>query len=176
MKVYTRAEWGGRPAIGGRLAHQDSGKIAEVFIHHSDGPGIAHTFEQAAQIVRGLQDFHMRVRGWADIAYHYVLVQNARHDRGGLAWVFEGRPLSVVPAAQLNHNQGTAAICIAQKDPEPLHENTRWRAGRLARHIDSAHVLRGHYEVTGTECPGAVIRPQLAAIAHIAGLARAPGR
>lgn len=170
MNVIQRRDWGARPSKSD-VAHQPLAAIAEVFIHHADQPGAGvKSQDQAAAIVRAIQAFHMDQRGWSDIAYHYVIVPNA--NRFGRAWVFAGRDLTTVPAAQLNHNFGTVAICIVQKDPEPLASNTRWRAGRIARRIRQAHTLRGHYEVTQTECPGSVIRAQLAAIARIAGLRR----
>lgn len=170
MRIYNRAEWGARPP-GASVAHQDPNAIAEVFIHHSDSPG-AHvrTLAEAVAIVQQEQAFHMDTRGWSDIGYHFVIVPNAAPL--GRAFVFAGRALTVVPAAQLGHNENTAAICIVQMDPEPLRDNTRWRAGRLARRIRSARRLRGHYEVTQTECPGAVIRAQLDRIAAIAGKQR----
>lgn len=170
MKIISRSEWGARPSKAD-VAHQPLAAIAEVFVHHSaQAGGNVRTQEQAAAVVRGIQAFHMDTKGWSDIGYHYVVVQN--RNPLGRAWIFAGRDLTTVPAAQLNHNFGTVAICVHQLDPEPLRQNTRWRVGRLARRIRQASVLRGHYEVFATECPGTVIRAQLAAIARIAGLRR----
>lgn len=170
MNVIPRNDWGARPSKAD-VAHQPLAAIAEVFVHHSAQAGAGvRTQDQAAAVVRGIQAYHMDTKGWADIGYHFVVVQNAR--LLGRAWVFAGRDLTTVPAAQLNHNYGTVAICVHQLDPEPLRQNTRWRVGRLARRIREATRLRGHYEVFATECPGTVIRAQLDTIARIAGKSR----
>src|SRR5690349_1161673 len=117
MKVHTRSEWGAKPARGG--SHQAPGSIREVFIHHSAGFGKSiDTVAEQKSAMRQMQDFHQNGRGWADIAYHFVVFQPY-----GLlkrARVYQGRPLDVVPAAQEGHNTGTCAICIVQADPEKL--------------------------------------------------------
>lgn len=170
MNIIERRQWGARPSKS-EVDHQPLAAIAEVFVHHADQPGAGvKGQEQAAAIVREIQNFHMDQRGWSDIGYHFVIVPNS--NPLGRAWIFAGRELTTVPAAQLGHNFGTAAICIVQADPEPLARNTRWRCGRLARRIPQAPRLRGHYEVTATTCPGTVIRAQLGAIARIAGKTR----
>lgn len=169
MKVHTRQEWGARHS--GDVSFQDSRSIREAFIHHSAAPGhdVVTETEQKA-VLRAMQNFHMDTRGWSDIAYHYIVFQP--YGRLSVATIYEGRPLHVVPAAQMNHNTGTVAICIVQNDPEPLKLNTRWRVGRLIRHMPQVRRVRGHYEVFSTECPGAQIRAQLDQIARIAGKAR----
>jgi hypothetical protein len=170
LVIHKRDEWGARP-IKDNHEMQDPARILEVFIHHSASFGRPiDTVGEQRSAMRAMQRFHQDDRGWADIAYHYVVFQPYGTMRR--ARIYEGRPLSVVPAAQLGHNVGTCAICIVQADPERLKLNTRWRVGRLARRIESPRRLRGHYEVSPTECPGAVIRAQLGTIARIAGLSR----
>jgi hypothetical protein len=152
-------------------ALQKPSHVAEVFVHHSASFGASiDTHAEQVATMQQLQNFHMDGRGWADIAYHFVVFQ----PRGKLkrAVIFAGRPLNVVPAAQEGHNTNTVAICIVQADPERLATNTVWRVGRLARRIRSARRLRGHYEVVKTECPGALIRATLPRIAKIAGKTR----
>lgn len=171
MKIYSRADWGAALPVFDRLAHQPVNSIGEAFVHHSAGFGapIDHLSEQIA-CLQQMQAFHQQTRGWADIAYHYIVFQ----PYGALnrARVFAGRPTNVVPAAQMNHNMRTLAVCIVQMDPEPLKQNTEWRVGRLIRRFDSVKHVRGHYEVFGTECPGTKIKPHLDNIAKIAGKSR----
>lgn len=114
-----------------------------------------------------MQAFHQQGRGWADIAYHFIMFQP--RGRMQVAEIWAGRPTNVVPAAQEGHNTNTFAVCIVQMDPEPLKENTEWRCGRLIRRYKNVRRVRGHYEVFGTECPGRVIRARLDRIAKIAG-------
>lgn len=170
MKIYGRSEWGARPATAA-MDHQQFSAISEVFVHHADEAG-AHvrSFDLACQIVRGIQAFHIDGRGWSDVGYHYVIVPQDRPF--GSDWVFAGRDLLNVPAAQLGHNVGTCAICIVQKDPEPLKLATIRSVAALARRLPQARRLRGHYEVTQTECPGPIVRAQLDHIARRAGKRR----
>lgn len=170
MKIHTRSEWRAKPARP-NTAKQSASAIGEVFIHHSAGFGKSiDTFAEQVACLQQMQAFHQNGRGWADIAYHYIVFQ----PYGALtrARIFEGRPLSVVPAAQEGHNTNTCAVCIVQADPEKLKPNTLWRVGRLARRIKSASRLRGHREVVQTGCPGDVIYPKLGQIARVAGLKR----
>lgn len=170
MKIHTRQEWGARPSKP-NTAHQAPGSICEVFVHHSAGFGKAiDTHAEQVACLKAMQDFHQNGRGWADIAYHYIVFQP--YGKLTRAAIYEGRPLDVVPAAQEGHNSGTCAICIVQADPEQIKVNTIWRVGRLARRIKSATRLRGHREVVQTGCPGDVIYPKLGAIAKIAGKKR----
>ena len=170
MHIYTRSEWGAKPAKA-NTAHQSPGSIYEVFIHHSAGFGRSiDTHAEQIECLRQMQRFHQETRGWADIAYHYIVFQP--YGRLKRATVYQGRPLEVVPAAQEGHNSGTCAICIVQADPEAIKWNTIWRAGRLARRVKSAKRLRGHYEVVQTDCPGQALRAQLKTIARIAGKSR----
>jgi N-acetylmuramoyl-L-alanine amidase len=170
LKIHTRKEWGAQPSRDA-TAVQDPGQIREVFIHHSAGFGKSiDTVAEQKSLLRQMQDFHQQTRGWADIAYHYIVFQP--YGMLTRATIYEGRPLHTVPAAQEGHNTGTCAICVVQADPEAAKWNTVWRVGRLALRIKSAKRVRGHYEVSQTSCPGSAIRRHLDRIARIARKSR----
>lgn len=155
-RVFTRDDWDARPARP--MDHQSPTGIAEFFVHHSASPGkgIDRLAEQV-RVVQEMQRFHMGPeRGWSDIAYHWILFQPYGELRR--ARIFHGRPLSAVPAAQLGHNTNTEAVCVVSADGEAIKRATKDALIWLYRR-SHAKRARGHFEVTGTECPG----PQLKA-------------
>lgn len=175
IHVIERADWharSGRPQMAGQTNPH------EVFIHHSDtahAGGLDHLEEQK-QAARIIQNFHMDVRGWSDIAYHYLIFQpygNAEYAR-----VFEGRMVKHVPAAQLGHNTGTIAVCVVGNfdHADKVKDNTVWAIAKLLTEqrnktgIHDPHTIGGHRDVVQTTCPGDTLYGQIPRIARDAGL------
>jgi len=52
-----------------------------------------------------LRDYHVRVKGWSDIGYHYFIDEQGE--------LFEARPLNRNGAHVKGHNRGTIGICVA---------------------------------------------------------------
>lgn len=149
MRVYSRSRWNAR---AGKPMQQQFAAVREFFLHHSASPGkgIDHFVEQC-QTMRDMQAFHMDGRGWSDIAYHYVVFQP--YGRLKSARIFEGRSRTFVPAAQLNHNVNTLAVCVVSRSGEPIKGSTK-RALKQLYKASSATSVHGHFEVFQTECPG----------------------
>jgi hypothetical protein len=177
IKVFSRKAWRARRP---RTLTADGHK-RELYIHHSAGTfgGPAQSIDTAAEqaaTMRAIQKFHMDERGWSDIAYHYVVFQP--YGTLKLARIFEGRPVSAVPAAQLGHNSGTVAVCVVDGGKgDRLKLSTKFQLIRLARSIAASKGvtgLGGHRDAPGqsTECPGRYIYPALDEIARRAGLRR----
>lgn len=146
----------------------------EGFVHHSeDSNGQAYdTLAKQEAHIRDIQRFHMDrsdpKHGWSDIGYHYVIFQpNHRHVR---AHIFGARAVTAVPAAQLDHNSNTLAICvIGNGDRETLHQNTKLAIVSLL----NGHRVRkvgGHRDVTPTDCPGERFYRDIPSIAKLAGI------
>jgi hypothetical protein len=168
LVIYGRDRWGARP--GRPMTRQQPPR--EAFIHHSDNPDartVDHIDEQI-QRLRGMQAFHMGPeRGWSDIAYHFVVFQPWGHQP--YARVFEGRPVGFVPAAQLNHNTGTLAICIyGDLSRDPVKRNTRYVIEQLIRKFPTVETLGGHRDVVETTCPGDHGYEAIPTIARAAGV------
>jgi hypothetical protein len=167
LVIYDRAVWGARPARSMTRQRPPT----EAFIHHSDNDdarSVDSMAEQEARM-RAIQDFHMDTRGWSDFAYHFMVFQpygQLEHAR-----VFEGRPTACVPAAQLNHNTGTLAICIyGNLTRDTVKRNTRYVIEQLLRLYPSVQTLGGHRNVVQTTCPGGNGMNALPAIARAAGV------
>jgi len=174
IRVYERHDWHARPWKDFAL----QGLPREAFIHHGaelNASDIDDLNEQAAAM-RETQNFHMDTRGWSDIAYHYVVFQPFH--AGVHARIFEGRPVHHIPAAQLNHNTGTLAICVYGdfEHHDTLKDNTRWsiecllaRKPQLTGAGDVV-MLGGHRDVVQTDCPGDTLYaaiPKIARGAHL---------
>jgi hypothetical protein len=133
-----------------------------VVIHHSAtyGRDDLHTLDY-------IQNLHREDRGWADIAYHYLI------GKGGI--IYAGRPLEVRGAHVGGHNTGSVGVCLMGDyrvfpPPEAQIEAAQVLVNWLADHLALTH-LAGHTEFNPqTNCPGATIVTQLDAIAAAAGL------
>jgi hypothetical protein len=175
IHVYERDDWD--PGFGVRTMTWQA-RPAEAFIHHGAEGDAERVDTLAEQItaMRETRNFHFNVRGWSDIAYHYVIFQS--YHKGVHARIFEGRPVRKVPAAQQDHNTGTFAVCIYgnfQHDDD-LKPNTRYALEVLLTKrpdITGATALKtlgGHRDVVQTSCPGDTVYAALPTIAQAAGL------
>lgn len=164
-RLYYRKDWHARDPRS--LTRQRP--PTEAFLHHGaefNARNIDHLPEQIRSM-QETQNFHMDVRGWSDIAYHYMVFQPFGDVPGARA--FAGRYVRYVPAAQLGHNTGTLAICIyGNLEDELVRDDTAKVVAGLIRRHSSVRSLGGHRQVFGTTCPG---RHGMEAIPRIAKLA-----
>lgn len=170
VKVRSRAQWG---ADESRTRPTGSFVPRGVTIHHTAGAN-SYSPDQVPAILRGIQQFHTRERGWSDIGY------NALVDRYGRVW--EGRRGGLdqpsVGAHATSYNSLTVGISVIgdfQSAPVPqatvdalvaavrrvatrngFSPQGTWQAprGTLPR-------VFGHGDVNPTDCPGANLRALL---------------
>lgn len=145
--AIARKVWGA-PAFDGPF---DSKAKRELFIHHEAGP-VRPAQSAAAErvIIRGIRNQHIRGNGWDDIGYSYVLFPSGR--------MYTGRGFRGLPAAQLNHNAGTVAICLAghyDKQQISIAQKRRLIDAANNLHALGVRTVGGHRQVTQTACPGA---------------------
>jgi len=175
VRLWLRDEWKARSP----RPMSENSALREAFIHHTTDPraeGIDKLDEQTAAM-RAIQAYHMDVKGWSDIGYHYVVFQ----PYGGLtnARVFQGRETKWVPAAQAGHNTGTTAVCVFgnfDRD-DGVKPETMTAIVTLLKHVEKYHdgslvTLGGHRDVVGTECPGDTLYAKIPDLARRAGLRR----
>lgn len=138
-----------------------------VIVHHSvlyetDDPGT----------MRAIQQQHMELRGWADIAYHFGVGQSAQ--------VFAGRPLNVRGTHVESFNTGSVGVVFLGDFSLNVPTSAQIEAGRrlidwLALRLELTH-LAGHSDFnSGTDCPGQYLQGVLGALAESAGLALGTG-
>lgn len=172
FNLISRSRWGARQPRS--RVTRTPGSVDTVYIHWPGAPGSlrkqdeenvcdcvlppdlaarASRIDTAAEeraYMREIQNFHMDTRGWADIAYNYVIFRSGR--------IYAGRTFKVVPASQAPYNTHGVSICCvigaADEVSPAMWENLRdfvpW-CEDYARH--DLH-CKGHRQVNQTTCPG----------------------
>ncbi len=172
--LYELEDWNTRDPRP--MTKQNPDNIRESFIHHTTDTRaeVTDTLDEQKRAMRAIRDFHMDVRGYSFIGYHFVVFQP--YGSRKKARVFQARPLIYVPAAQLLHNTNTAAICVYgnfQRDDGVKDDTIKAIVGLLER-INNRHpslaVLGGHRDVVATSCPGDTLYAKIPTIAKKANL------
>lgn len=138
------------------------GVYRTVIVHHS----VEYDTDDLST-VREIQNLHMDDRGWADIAYHFIVGRSGE--------VFEGRALNVRGTHVEGFNTGSVGVVFLGNfeitSPTVLQLQTGQQLiDWLALRLELTH-LAGHYQFNSdTVCPGATMIPSLAGLAAAAGL------
>jgi hypothetical protein len=182
--ILTRQDWGALPPNheapnesgfysaenpdGWRVYEEDLRQVYRtVVIHHSvlyEGDDLS--------TMRAIQEQHMDLRGWADIAYHFGVGQSGQ--------VFEGRPLTVRGTHVQGFNTGSVGVVFLGDFSMSYPTSLQFEAGRrlidwLALRLELTH-LAGHSDFNGdTDCPGQHLREMLPLLAQSAGLTLGTG-
>lgn len=146
--IEVRSSWGARaPSCSSSL-----GKVFRIAIHHTESPTVDKLSPQAR--LRQIQSYHMNVKGWCDIGYHYLISRDGR--------VWEGRPDHKLGSHAGGANTGNIGISVmGSHDTIPVTEAQAAAMAELIRTIGTTHkltidrkVIRGHREYKSTSCPG----------------------
>lgn len=117
-------------------------KWSHILFHHV---GAEHDFDQ-------VKDYHVRVRGWSDIGYHYFI------ERDGT--VKEGRPLSRRGAHSIEANGFAIGICLSgdftKRQPTKAQYEAAAKIGYelMQRFNIPVGNLKTHKDFSPTLCPG----------------------
>ncbi|SDT78728.1 N-acetylmuramoyl-L-alanine amidase [Actinoplanes derwentensis] len=173
-----------------------TGAVHVVFVHHT-ASGNAYECAQSASIVRGIEAFHVRSKGWNDIGYNFLVDKCGR--------IFEGRAggvsRSVLGAHTMGFNENASAIAvIGDFRATGISAEARAAVAQLAayklgasgnpplgkaglvstgsdRFAKGSRVvlnrISGHRDAGRTECPGNSLYAQLPGIRAVAGAAPA---
>nr|WP_255645820.1 N-acetylmuramoyl-L-alanine amidase [Actinoplanes polyasparticus] len=194
-RIVTRAGWRANEAIV-KGAPEYTGPTQVFFVHHT-ATGNGYSCAQSASIVRGIQAYQVRSRGWDDIGYNFLI------DKCGT--VFEGRGggigRTVLGAHTLGFNANASSVAvigsyggravstrvrtvIAAMAAYKLGAYGSPPAGRvvvtsggserfpLGRKVPLFRIS-GHRDAGQTACPGNALYGQLPSIRAIAGAAPA---
>ena len=139
-RIRTRAEWGADEKLrkrncDGTPDYADSLELA--YIHHT-ATGNGYSKGQVDDQIRGIYAYHVKSRGYCDIAYNFVM------DKWGRAWEarYGGIDKPVIGGHASGFNTGSTGIAVlgtyTNKTPERalvrnLKKLVRWR-------MDVAHV------------------------------------
>ncbi|GIF17921.1 hypothetical protein BJ973_009115 [Actinoplanes tereljensis] len=190
-RMVTRAGWGANESIV-RVAPSYTGPVQVFFVHHT-ATGNGYSCADSAAIVRGIQAYQVRTRGWDDIGYNFLVDKCGR--------IFEGRGggvgRSVLGAHTMGFNSNASSIAVigtfsgvgvtatvrtaiatvaAYKlgaAGNPPNGKVVLTSGGGPRYAAGAKAvlwrIAGHRDAGLTECPGTTLYRQLPAIRAIAG-------
>jgi hypothetical protein len=192
-RMITRAGWGANEAIV-KAPPEYTGPVQVVFVHHT-ATGNGYSCGDSAAIVRGIQTYQVRTKGWDDIGYNFLV------DKCGT--IFEGRGggvgRNVLGAHTLGFNVDASAIAVigtfdaAGVSPtvrtaiatvaayklgaagNPPNGKVVYTSGGSDRYPKGTRAtlfrISGHRDAGRTECPGDALYRQLPQIRAIAGAA-----
>lgn len=152
--LVTRAQWKARSPKSPRNNMVDNPSITV----HWEGGGWKWPWDHSTcdDKVRSMQDYHMDVRGWSDIAYNYL---GCPHN-----YLFEGRTYKYQSGANGNESSNRASYAIqamwgvaAKADvPLGLYEALYYGIEYLVDH-GATRKIYGHRDWKSTDCPGSEI-------------------
>jgi len=157
MELVRRADWGAAPPKGRPVPI--AAPVRYLFLHHSAGP------DGGAQVVRSIQDFHQRVRGWQDVGYTWLYSPGSRT-------FYEGRGPAIHGAHTRGYNKVGHGLCVLgnyEKAELPVHaiddlaEWAYWHGGTWGPDQYIPHRQMGE-----TACPGRNIMAVLDTINDLA--------
>ena len=189
-EIVSRAGWGADEALK-RAEPRYASSTQMVFVHHTDTPN-GYAAADVPAIVRSIYTYHVRSNGWNDIGYNFLVDAYGRVFEGRAG----GIDKPVIGAQTGGFNTGSVGIAvIGDGGSAPLTAATRDALTKLiAWRLDVAHVdplgratlisggndrypagksasfrvVSGHRDALSTDCPGALIYPELDAIAAAA--------
>ncbi len=144
--ITEREAWGARPPNGSYADHE----VEYLIVHHTYYPKAADYV--GAATIKGIQDYHIDVRHWTDIGYHFLI--------GPDGTIFRGRPELAI-GAHCIPNTGKIGISLVgnYEGEEELTIENRLALVHLLAHLASKYGLTvdkifGHQDFAATKCPG----------------------
>ena len=173
-RIITRREWGARPPDS--TTALNASLVTGVVVHHTEtsccGVETAE-FSTVAGALRAIQEFHMRDRGWSDIAYNFAV------DQRGV--IYELRGWGVRSAANGNSTTNSAYPAIVAMGSygavEPTNEmlgSIAWLIAEYRDRFPGIQKTLGHRDVRSTSCPGQLLYAKLSAVDFISKWPRDP--
>ncbi len=163
VEVNSRADWGARNT----RCTAGLGNAYRMAIHHTETPTVDSMSPQAR--LRQIQSYHMDVRGWCDIGYHYLISRDGR--------VWQGRPGHLRGAhAGAGNNTGNVGISVmGSHDSTPVTQTQLNNIAALVAGVAQQHNIelnrnriKGHREYKPTTCPGDALFARLDDIVDLA--------
>jgi hypothetical protein len=152
MTFIARAQWGARlpKSNGNAIGAHPLG----VAVHYSEGNLGGSPDSLCDDKVRGIQNYHMDAKGWADIAYSFLVCPHGN--------IFEGRGTGKGSAANgtTQANLDYYAVCAlgGPKDtPSVLMLASIGDAIGLCRNAGAGAKVIGHRDLFPTACPGTAL-------------------
>lgn len=149
--VIARSQWT-RSGVARPGEINNMNGISRITIHHSAiNSSDLRTLAAVARELDGIRAGHVG-RGWADIAYHYII------DPSGKVW--EGRALRYQGAHVKNNNEHNLGIMLLgnfdQQTPTPQALSTLdgFVSAQMRQYRVPVSRVYTHKEIGSTDCPG----------------------
>ncbi|KAG8448443.1 hypothetical protein GDO86_015511 [Hymenochirus boettgeri] len=147
--IFTKSQWGGRaPTCQSSMTTP----VLYVIIHHTAGASCS-TKSACITQVKNVQNYHMKSNGWCDIGYSFLVGEDGN--------IYEGRGWATVGAHAPNYNSNSIGINVigtfTSRNPNTAAQNAvknLIKCGVSKGYIKANYILKGHRNVTPTECPG----------------------
>ena len=198
-KIVTRAGWEADEGLreAGDPDYATAAKV--VFVHHSD-TAVDYECSESAGIIRGMYTYHVKSKGWRDLAYNFVV------DKCGT--LFEGRfggvDLPVIGSHTYGFNtNSTGVVVIGNYEKAPASDAAvatvarlaTWKLslagvspsstsslvygvpsgeGRVQGQSYPFEAISAHQDARATDCPGTMLYAQLPKIRALATAAEEP--
>ena len=146
--IHSRADWGAQPPK--RSAKLNPSKIGIVDVHWPGSKGhLARDRAGVAAALRGWQAFHMKTRGWSDIAY------NIGVDLAGEVWELRGWD-AVDGGVASRSDDVTILLIMGDQDQmsDAMKTSVLWVMAEWDRRFGRKLRRTHHSALTGTDCPG----------------------
>lgn len=155
LDLQARASWGARAS----RCSSPLGNVYRMAIHHTESPTV-DKLSPAARM-RQIQSYHMDVKGWCDIGYHYLISRDGR--------IWEGRPVAQLGSHAGGANTGNVGVALmGSHDTTPITETQIDSVAQIIRAVAGAYnlaidrsVIKGHRQYKETSCPGNKLMAQL---------------
>lgn len=160
MTVYSRTDWGARPARSGPgpLAARE---VVGLVFHWPAMAKPVRGFKAVAAALRAWQAYHMDTHGWSDIAYQVAV------DQDGNRYILRGldRQSAANGNEDLNDELGAILLVLApgEEPSDAMIVEVRQVVADHRRLFPDSRDLLGHNEVRpeGTACPGPIVMRHL---------------
>jgi hypothetical protein len=160
-KILPRSAW--RPTLSPRRSNlKPMGKPYRITVHHSAHDDVVESRSKAAaaELIRTIQRYHVRNRGWGDIGYHYVI------DGSGTIWEARSLRWQGAHAGGANNQRNIGIVLLGNFEltrPAPAQvASLQWLVQHLrVKYGISIHNLYGHCHLKATACPGRYLRAVL---------------
>jgi N-acetylmuramoyl-L-alanine amidase len=99
--IISRSEWDARSPKSVKNLAQNLPPF--VVVHHTDGQPCS-SLSSCKSLVKSIQNYHMDIKGWHDIAYNFLI--------GGDGNVYEGRGWGIKGSHITRYNSKSIGICV----------------------------------------------------------------
>src|SRR6478609_5225421 len=178
--IYSRAQWGADERMRSKSSLH-YGDVHAGFVHHTVNAN-TYTRAEVPALLRSIYAYHVKVRGWSDIGYNYLI------DRFGRIWEgrYGGIDRAVVGAHTLGFNDDSFAASaignyeVARPSQATLQAYATLFAWKLSLHgVDASstrqyvtsrwfRAINGHRDAAATACPGQYLYDKLPVIRKMA--------